>query len=133
MRGLVIGSTLLLIGCSASAEDDDAPCTNRIGSYVVTYRAKSGDCGDLGDGVVQISNHTPTAPGCTGGAWTASEQNCKTTGSTTCATSEGVRITHRGACRWAENGASGSCEVQVLFAGGGLDCSGLYDVAYRRQ
>jgi hypothetical protein len=132
MHVALLMGALVIAGCSA--EDPSGPCSNRVGSYVISYTAKSGDCGDLGEGIVQISNNTPsTAPNCTGGAWAATEENCKTTGSTTCTTADGVRITQKGACHWVEDASSGSCEVQVIFVGGGLDCSGLYDVRYRRQ
>jgi hypothetical protein len=126
----------LLAGCAAEAQDDvQAVCSPRKGSYVITMIEKSGSCGPLGDQIVQVDTTKPAAPNpnCTG-SWTPSADSCKTTGSTTCTNPmSGVKITERGSCTWSKDGSGGTCEVQIIFTGGGLDCSSLYEERFRRQ
>jgi hypothetical protein len=127
----VIG--LVGLGCAAEAQDVQAACAPRKGSYVVQMIEKSGTCGPLNDQIVQIDGTEKPPPNCTS-TWANTADNCKSSGSETCTTSTGARITEKGTCTFEKDGSAGTCEVQIVIVlASGDSCSGIYEERIRRQ
>lgn len=134
MRLTVLVLGVVAVGCAAGDPDEDPGCQPRVGSYVEHHVNKSGDCGTPSDRVIQVDGQPGIPAGCTG-SYVATELNCKETGNVTCINADGIRFNEKGVCRWSDDGATGSCEVQITIhnADGSLYCTSLFEQTYRRQ
>lgn len=137
MRTTIFLLLAAVAGCS-SESTGDGTCAERSGSYVVAFKMRSGDCGNLPEVVINVSGgdagSVASDQQCTGSP--GDTRACVATSDTTCTNAKtGYTMTTRGQVRWnadASNG-SGTLEFIGVLKSGANDCRGTYDVTYRRQ
>jgi hypothetical protein len=123
MKRAILGVVVLFLvaGCGPMV------CKDRSGTYTMSTTRRTGDCGNLGETVVQVGGGGSGS--CSGGS-TASEDNCEITVNTTCKDAEGS-LTSRGKVTWNADGTEGSGVLELVFTGADA-CQGTYDVRYRK-
>lgn len=131
---------LLLLACSsstASSEPSSCPAegTDRTGVYRFTFKTVSGNCGDIPEGLIDLTPNATGSNGCTVTSRTFGENNCKMTVDETCPVKGGGTLTETAVTREvAAGGATLSGTFTVDISGAGADdCVGTYDVTAVRQ
>lgn len=137
--------TAFLVACSSSEESSkpkvgsgSGQCSQRSGSFIVNYKARSGTCGDVAEVVVNIPTQpTKAEPPCTGDN-TYTSDNCEVTYTSDCPVDEigkGARVRIAGASKWSVDGSYGTAVEQwtALDAQGKAMCTGTYDVTLTKQ
>lgn len=122
---------LVLLVCSGCGP----VCAQRKGSYLIQSTQRTGDCGPMGEAVVEVGANGPPPPSGCELSWRESEDGCGVTVSQTCRPSSppGAVVTSTGAVSWDAEGAKGSGVFEMVAtstSSGG--CRSTYGVTYTR-
>lgn len=136
--GLGVCATLAIVGCSSDDTTGGGPCAQRKGTYLTTFKTRSGNCGDIPEQVDTITSQPtePAAP-CTGTIGYSAD-NCEVTNDIICpedGLGAGWTSTIELKATWSESGDRGTAIQQVVIknADGGIECQGSYDATVTRQ
>ena len=137
MRSLVAALFALAAACSSSSGGDGGPCAQRKGTYVIDFKARTGDCGDQAESVATIqSQPTSIDPPCSGSIGYSAD-NCRVTNDYSCPSSAGpgFKQTIHAEFDWSRDGSSatGIFQLDVVDGRGQYVCHGTYDAAAQRR
>lgn len=94
----------------------------------MTLETRSGDCGELGESIVNMSDGV--GDDCVNRG-TASEDQCEVQANVVCISS-GERSAMTGRVSWNEDGTHATGEVDISATMGYASCHGTYDVEYKK-
>lgn len=121
------------LGCSSAPEEGEAACGPRTGVYRVSSVTRSGNCGELGEDVVNFDG-AELDPTCSS-RYPLDLTSCKVTSEISCSVigKAGWQTHSAGVTNWRPGGASGSELLSFsITENGELLCQGTYDVTYTK-
>lgn len=136
---VVVALVVTTLGaCASESPQPSGPCAQRAGSYITTYRERSGTCGDPGERITNLDAQPTAPPPECSGSITYSKDNCDVTYTGDCPEDgivRGGRLRITGKSRWDVAGSFGTATEQwfAADASGRTLCQSTYDVTVRRQ
>lgn len=139
MKHITALFVLSLIGCGAPStvtpDNTNTVCSQRHGTYRVTFFESSGTCGYMPEQVITASQSGSSIhPSCTGFV-DNSDNNCRVTGETECPGAVGYWFREKFVADWSKDGSTGNAVLQLAIfktTTGYMVCSSVYDVVYKR-
>jgi hypothetical protein len=123
------------LGCSAD-DEEGGTCAEQTGSYLGTFTTRSGNCGPQAESIMDLSGNGGGGgdPACNS-RFTRSADGCHVDMSYEYCPMEGTAFTTSGtwSIDWSRDGATASGVAAIsVYDGSILECTGSYDVAFRR-
>jgi len=120
----------VLAGCTHTVVDL-SNCANRVGTYRLTFTARSGDCGAISEQIASLNDTKPimVVPMCAAQE-SISNDHCAVTAEIMCATMSGGMEHDVGVVRWSHDASSatGTVQITVTDKAGAQVCDGTYDL-----
>lgn len=127
---------LVLVGCGSqeskpATASDNVQCAQRFGSYEVDFDEKSGNCGEIPDVVITMTN---TSYGSCVGTVNNSANMCQVNLNICCDAGNGYVLCQNGQANWSPDATSGEATLymELIDPYGFIECSGTYEVDYNQ-
>lgn len=141
MKYAAIGVGLFMVACGDDGPGEpgkDFTCSpeDRSGTYLATYKRRSGDCGDIAEALIRLAPNTDYPAGCSSGVpdvW--SDGNCTLERSSYCNMPDGTRGDYTAISTQRDPSGDSITMLYMVTVTDGPNtvCTGTYDVTAARQ
>ena len=131
MKKCVAALSVALAACGGSSNHAN-PCATKGATYLATYTAISGNCGQIPSTIVNVNPDGTITNANQIACASEYDQGCTHTANSCTWSSQGYNFTQTSSVTFSSDGASASGIVSLSASGAG-SCAGTYNVSFVRQ